>query len=209
LAGFTALALLVLVGCASDGARPASTPTTPARPAASVEPARTATAVATTATQVFAAFGSGGAPTAGVVAHRPGRCWTSSITVSARNAFRCFAGNEILDPCFAAPAPAGRNTVACYADPWSRAVVLRLTAALPASGAPLKISQPWAIELAGGDRCVVTTGTTSLLRGVAMRYQCGDATAGLVTSSGPRLSALERTSSGEVRTVRVVTAWLA
>ena len=48
----------------------------------------------------------------------------------------------------ASSCPARRSAQwTCFADPWSRAVQLRLTAKLPKPGAPLKIASPWAIEL--------------------------------------------------------------
>jgi hypothetical protein len=157
-------------------------------------------------THVFAAFDSAGAPALGIRAHRSGHCFVSSITVPDRSAYRCFAGNEILDPCFAASASAP-TVVDCYADPWTAAVQLRLTAELPAPGPPLKIAQPWALQLADGTRCVVTTGTTPLLRGVPMRYQCGSATAGLLDTGGTLLRAQVRTAGGSVSQVTVAATW--
>lgn len=162
----------------------------------------------TTVSHVFAAFGSGGAPAAGVTAHRSGTCFTSSITVAARSAYRCLAGNQLLDPCFVVPGHRQR-AVDCYADPWTGAVRLHLTKALPKPGAPLKIADPWAIRLADGTKCVVATGTSRLLHGVAMRYQCGSATAGLTRDTGAHLMALVRDKSGSVRHVAVAATWTA
>jgi hypothetical protein len=205
LAGVTAVALIAISGCASGptGSGPsASPPTRSATPAARV----TAT---TTATRVFEAFDSSGAPAAGVAAHRSGSCWTSSITVSDRGAYRCLAGNQILDPCFASSASRSTRTVECYANPWGQAVQLALKTDLPAPGAPLKISQPWAIELAGGNRCVVTTGTAPLVHGVAMRYHCDTGTAGLLSSGARLLEVQFRATGGELQHVAVLAAWTA
>lgn len=163
-------------------------------------------------THVFAAFDSGGAPAAGVTAHRSGKCFTSSITVSARDAYRCLAGSQLFDPCFAAGTAPLARTVDCYESPWSGAVEVRLRTALPAPDAPLKIAQPWAIQLAGGDRCVVTTGTTQLVRGVAMRYQCGAGTAGLTSSAtgtNMLLEALFLPTTGPAHRVAVTASWTA
>jgi len=155
---------------------------------------------------VFAAFDSSGAPAAGVAAHRSGTCWTSSITVAARGAYRCFAGDQILDPCFAA---VSRDVVDCYGDPWSKAVELTLKSRLPTPGAPLKISQPWALELAGGNRCVATTGTTDFIDQVAMRYQCRTGIAGLSSTSGPVWQALYQDPAGAHSQVPVAAVWTA
>jgi hypothetical protein len=198
----------LLAGCASDPARTAPravpTPSTTGSPTP-VAPNR----AATTATHVFAAFDSSGAPAAGVEAHRSGTCFASSITVSARGAYRCFAGNRLLDPCFVVPGSA-KHTVACFADPWSRAVELQLSATVPKPGAPLKISSPWAMELAGGERCLVTTGTARIVHGVPMRYQCASAeTAGLLSTTGKLRKAQVRSAGGALRQVPVLGSWSA
>jgi eukaryotic-like serine/threonine-protein kinase len=207
--------VLVLTGCASRPAAPASTRSatsgtstaaTHSNSARSSSGSASATHTPATAAHVFAAFDSTGAPALGIRTHRSGRCFASSITVPDRSAYRCFAGNEILDPCFA-ETPSARTVVDCYADPWTAAVQLRLTAAPPTPGAPLKIAQPWAVQLSDGVRCVVTTGTTPLLRGVPMRYQCGTATAGLLDTAGPLLRAQVRTAGGSVTQVTVTATW--
>ncbi len=203
-----ALLVALVAGCASDP--PATAPrAVPTSPATATPTSAAPSAAAITATHVFAAFDSSGAPSAGVGAHRSGTCFASSITVAARGAYRCFAGNRLLDPCFVVPGSA-KHTVACFADPWSRAVLLRLTAKLPKPGAPLKISSPWAIELSGGERCVVTTGTAHIVHSVPMRYQCASAeTAGLLSTSGKLLKAQVRSSAGALRQVPVLASWTA
>lgn len=106
-----------------------------------------------------------------------GSCWTTSITVSAPSAYRCYAGNQILDPCFAASAKA--RDVTCYADPWSPGVRLDLASALP-QPTPLAISHPWALELANGKRCVAATGVVNRIGNLALLYECaGGGAAGL------------------------------
>jgi eukaryotic-like serine/threonine-protein kinase len=205
LAAVAILAVIALSACASE---PASSKPSVSPSAHTATPAAPVRAV-TTATHVFAAFDSGGAPVAGVAAHRSGTCWTSSITVSARSGYRCFAGNQILDPCFASSAARSTRTVDCYADPWGQAVRLTLKKALPAPGAPLKISQPWAIELAGGDRCVVTTGTAPLVGGVTMRYQCDTGTAGLLSDRGSLLKVQYRAPGGALQRIAVAGSWTA
>jgi hypothetical protein len=201
-----ALIALLLAGCASGRG---TTKTTAHRthspiPAASVRAAST-----TTTTHVFAAFDSSGAPAAGVGAHRSGTCFASSITVAARSAYRCFAGNRLLDPCFVVPG-SGERSVDCYADPWSAATLLRLKSAAPGPGAPLKIAQPWAVRLVDGVRCVVTTGTTRLLHQIPMRYQCtGSVIAGLLPGHTKQLTAQVRQPGGAIKDVLVAATWTA
>jgi hypothetical protein len=213
-------AVVAVAGCASAPSR-----TTSAQAPQSAHPSKTAQApqsatatphvtpdrAVTTVQHVFAAFDPGGAPAAGVTAHRSGSCFTSSITVSSRSAYRCLggrAGNQLLDPCFVVPGRHDR-AVDCYADPWHGPVRLHLSKALPKPGAPLKIDDPWAMRLVGGTDCVIATGTAPLLHGVAMRYRCGTATAGLARKTGAHLVALVSPKSGAARHVAVAATWTA
>jgi hypothetical protein len=112
-----------------------------------------------------------------------GTCWTTSITVPSTAAYRCYAGNTILDPCFAA-APSAR-VVTCYADPWSPGTRVALAGPLPKS-APLAVTHPWALELANGKRCVAATGAANRIGNLTLLYQCrhGGATGLPVTHGG-------------------------
>ncbi len=202
-----ALAALVLGGCAtshhgSDApAGAAATTTTTSR--TSSAPA----GVTAPTTRVFTPYGRGGAPTAGVVAHRSGSCFTRSITVAARGAFRCFAANTILDPCFAKPGT--KHLLDCYASPWARAVQLHV-ATLPTATTTVNVTRPWAIELAGGQRCVVTNGTAPTVRGVSLGYLCTDGDAGLRQDPvGGAMSALFRATDGAITTRAVDVVWRA
>jgi hypothetical protein len=141
---------LVIAGCADSATR---------APAAS--PARTPTPVAQA--KVFVPVST----SPGRTLH--GTCWTSSITVHSSAAYRCYAGNTILDPCFAATRSA--RVVTCYADPWSPGTSVLLTAALP-KPAPLPVTHPWALELANGKRCVAATGVVNRVAGVPLLYHC-------------------------------------
>lgn len=199
---FVALAALVLDSCGSthDPSPAAGSPS-----ASSASSSSSVSAAATTTTRIFTPYDRSGAPTAGVVAHRSGSCFAKSITVATKGAYRCFAANALLDPCFVAPGTA--HVLDCYASPWSRAVQVRV-AKLPSGGAAAHVSRPWAIELAGGQRCVASNGTVPFVRGVALTYQCTDGAAGLRPASArAAMSALYRASDGAVSTRTVVTAW--
>lgn len=163
--------------------------------------------VPATTQHVFAPFDRTGAPMSGVAAHRSGSCFTRSITVAARDAYRCFAANTILDPCFVSP-KAPQHLLDCYLDPWSRAIQVRV-AKLPASTSVIHVTRPWAIELTGGIRCVVTNGTLTILHGVALGYRCPDGWAGLPKTSAPTVSAVYQASDGAVQRLSVRTEWRA
>jgi hypothetical protein len=161
--------------------------------------------------RTFAPFGPDGAPAAGVAAHRSGSCFATSITVAKRNAYRCLAGNDLLDPCFARSRTA--SNVYCYASPWARATRLRLTKSLKStvpSSRPLRVTQPWAIRLAGGRRCIATGGTTQVVRGVPLSYRCGTAgMAGLHRSHRALRMALFSGRNGALHDVAVAAEWRA
>lgn len=189
------LVVLLLAGCATSQHR-----------AAQAGGARKPPPTIATALRTFAPYTTTGRPARSVTAHHRGSCFTSSITVAAARAYRCFAANTILDPCVLVPG--SRHDLDCFADPWARPVQLRV-ARLP-SPTVSRLRRPWAIELAGGTRCVVTNGTASIVRGVAMGYACqgsSGGTAGLQRTTGTVLHALYRAEDGAVRTVRVAIAW--
>ncbi len=108
-------------------------------------------------------------------AGRAGNCWTDSIAVSRRGAWRCMAGNEIFDPCFENSGLT--NAVICGANPAAgkAGFVLKLTEPLPApsSGAP-SFLRPWMVKLADGTTCEILTGTISSVNGLDVPYDCSD-----------------------------------
>jgi hypothetical protein len=87
-------------------------------------------------------------------------------------AYRCFAGNVVYDPCW--PAKAASPTVLCVADPWLRtAAELKVSSALgaiPATGA--NAGEPWGVQLASGQRCVLAQGAHNEFSGQVIDYYC-------------------------------------
>jgi hypothetical protein len=161
-----------------------------------------------TAMRTFVPFRSDGAPAAGVAAHRSGTCFTTSITVATRDAYRCIAGNTLLDPCFARSQDA-RNLY-CYAGPWSDATRLHLTKSLASTvgaAAPIRFTHPWAIRLSGGIQCVASGGTTDVVRGIALSYQCDTGQAGLYPSQDALQTALFSGRNGALHKVDVAIEW--
>jgi hypothetical protein len=104
-----------------------------------------------------------------------GTCGSGSIAAERANAWRCIAGNALMDPCFVDPS--GRfPLLLCLPAPWATSAVLfRLTAPLPrqdanqgAPGGPL----PWSLLLSTGDRCTLITGATTILGNLRLSYGC-------------------------------------
>jgi hypothetical protein len=86
-------------------------------------------------------------------------------------AYRCFAGNYVYDPCWAVKATT--PTVLCLPYPWSvtdvRLLVTAPLTAIPNEGGA---GLPWGVELAGGRRCVLLQGAHSLFDGHVVDYYC-------------------------------------
>ena len=104
-----------------------------------------------------------------------GSCFTGSIADQSRpGAWRCSAGNAILDPCIAT-AQSGRR-LACFSAPWdNRIVLLRLTRALPLGQGNTDQSpegNPWGVELASRERCTLETGAEGIVSGRPITYNC-------------------------------------
>jgi hypothetical protein len=105
-----------------------------------------------------------------------GSCWTHSLVSDRADAWRCFEGNDILDPCFArAPQT---HVVACAQSPFSHRLVLLslkkpLTDDQNATTRWLQPKgEPWGLRLTSGDTCVFATGATDVVAGERMNYAC-------------------------------------
>jgi hypothetical protein len=101
-----------------------------------------------------------------------GYCWTDSLATGSKDAYRCFQGNLIHDPCFA-PSPHAR-TVACFVDPWHPVTILDLTKPLPKHGPVDPRALPWAIQTTDGRHCTFLTGATAPMGGERINYGCTD-----------------------------------
>lgn len=155
------VAVLVLAGCASAGTRPAAAGT------------RSGNRASATVRHSFDPYDSAGALTVAVAHRSSGSCWSTSLADPTRWAFRCFSGNEILDPCFARPGTT-TGTVACIADPRATATVLTLTEALPTTS--YTEQRVWSFTRADGVLCVAATGTVPAVAGRNLDYNCADGT---------------------------------
>lgn len=209
-----AAVLLVATACAtspgpgpSAATGPASSTPAPSSPAAGA-PAPSTPAAGAPVVRVYDPFGADGTPAVAVSSRAQGSCWTSSIAAPSARTWRCLAGNEILDPCFADPADPAHAV--CVADPWSPGRLLTLTKPLPRP-APLTIVRPWALELANGARCVAVTGTVPAVDGVNLDYSCGAATAAGSggASAGAPTTVAYGPRTGPLTRVGVTTVWRA
>jgi hypothetical protein len=107
-----------------------------------------------------------------VVKRRSGRCPPIS-DYSTGPIYKCVFGRFLADPCWRLTAPRQVSAL-CMRAPWSREVVRvdvkRLT---PGSSVRKNRDWPWAIELAGGERCPGRTGAGDLFNGRPIDYLCG------------------------------------
>jgi len=199
--------LLVVLAACSDRSAPhvAAPPSSSSAPtSSSAVPAAPPTSMRT-----FVAFRPDGTAAVSVSRTRTGRCWTTSITVPERGVYRCFAANQILDPCFTAPRQSSPKAVLCVTDPWSVGEWMTLTARLPSVPTALKSTRPWALQLANGFRCVAVTGTVPEIAGVPLGYRCEhNIAAGLTAAHGPTMRARYGPADGtSLQTVAVAVAW--
>jgi hypothetical protein len=115
------------------------------------------------------------APTAPKGPPRDGECWTDSIAVARSGVWRCMLGNEIHDPCFTSPGLKG--AVICDADPARNnpGFIVKLTKPLPTpSSEEPPDPRPWLVKLADGTTCEIETGTTAMVAGIVIPYDCSD-----------------------------------
>jgi hypothetical protein len=95
-------------------------------------------------------------------------CQQESEFVS--EAWRCFAGNYILDPCWAESG--GVLRVVCQGIPWVK-TVYRLNLSEPLEKVvPYKNSPAWGIRLETGNRCGFAEGATNVIDGLRLNYAC-------------------------------------
>lgn len=126
---------------------------------------------------IFRAYQDGNiAPTLTLTKTVKGSCFAGSAADARSDAWRCFIGNSIADPCFSDPAQP--SWVLCPDDgtPFGTKVTrISLSKALPKSlGNKGSAGQgnPWALKLAGGKVCTFLTGATFPFHGKRVNYGC-------------------------------------
>ncbi len=149
---------------------------------------------------------------------RSGSCWTNSIATPRDNAWRCMAGNEIFDPCFAfGPA------VVCGVNPAMANEGFRLVLDKPIPSTPAAASGEtntgWLIQLADGTICNRATGARGMVDGQMTTYYCtsknpddsaavlGELTAGMVWKADVAVIDRATGKTRERKVLPVVRVW--
>jgi hypothetical protein len=130
------------------------------------------TAAAKTSVIRWSPFDADGSLRAGLAATADfgGDCYTGSFVV--HGAYRCTAGNDLRDPCFADPAR--DDAVVCVRDPFSRGVVrLRVSGHLD-DAFSAGTGVVWALRLSNGQRCSAFAGGATSVDSAGRRanYAC-------------------------------------
>lgn len=141
-----------------------------------------------------------------------GDCPSESFVNGRSDAWRCFVGDHILDPCF--ETPEAEDVVACVESPWTKRALLveaeldyndRYLDARPGS---------WALELTNGKRCVFVSGASTVVAGRRLNYFCGKRGRGPYLFGSPDRSKplwrirMAKSSTGRgMRRVAVRIAW--
>jgi hypothetical protein len=158
---------------------------------------------------------SAGLPVAGYRTTREvGNASCSPGSEAIGQAYRCFAGDAIYDPCWAVKA--AKPSVLCMTYPWLRTAVKLIASsalgALPAQ--PTQPGEPWGVQLTGGQRCLLVQGAHGVFRGRVIDYYCGqhllllrglDRTTATWTARSVVVSGSGTLSPG--RTEKIGTAW--
>lgn len=162
---------------------------------------------------------SGLAPGVRIVEQARGYCWTGSIVDKDAEAWRCFKGNLIYDPCFSSPYESSPGYVICHVYPpgvissGDDALRLVLTKSLPRSlqdtPPSLEAGARWALTLSNGTSCILTSSLLAVTKSVDLTYSCASALAGALDKHVEPWSVQYLSSKGSSRLVveRVTRAW--
>lgn len=162
--GFVLLVMLL----SSCGNTPVATSALPASSASLVSTA-TPTTVVVMHTEVVEYV-----PTGVPTTQRSGSCWGPSIAAARKNAYRCMADDEILDPCFAGDTAS--TAVICKPNPTTAdaGMQVNLTAPLPTfTTEPEPENTPgWLVELSNGTACMPATGAMGKVDNHLITHYC-------------------------------------
>lgn len=142
---------------------------------------------------------------AGTVA---GSCFGESLATSRSDAYRCMAGNTIMDPCFANPYTSGE--VACPNSGPSDVTIVDLTEPLPTGSGGQSAQSPWLFKLGNGATCSVATGATATIDGKRINGECSDSSSwvgDIDESHEPWTVLVEPAGSSQLVTVPIADAW--
>jgi hypothetical protein len=103
-----------------------------------------------------------------------GYCWENSLADARADAFRCFIGNGIYDPCFANTINPSNFVLCPNGRPGAGVTRLILTKQLPRAhpNANPTRRDPWVIRTSTGKWCGIFTGATGGVAGLQISYGC-------------------------------------
>jgi hypothetical protein len=103
-----------------------------------------------------------------------GYCWENSLADGRQDAFRCFIGNGIYDPCFANTIIPSNFVLCPGGRPDAGVTKLILTKKLPRAYPNAKPTHhpPWVVRTSTGKWCGIITGATGDVSGLSIRYAC-------------------------------------
>jgi hypothetical protein len=175
--------------------------------------AATASAASTTKTEIYRAFTSSGTPAIKIAKTVKGTCNGGSAATNRNDAWRCFAGNFVYDPCFSSSKAKG--ILVCPGNPWNRSgIELKLTGKLRFGNTkrPSTSGMPWAIETTTGLKCAIDTGATTVVQKQRLNYFCLKSKDGLWGSPSRKhepwtIYIAAGTATKLSKTVAIKTAW--
>ena len=131
-----------------------------------------AAATTRTHTVVYHAFTTSGKPALRIAKTLSGSCNGGSSAINRSDAWRCFGGNFVLDPCFSSSHATG--IVLCPGNPWRKSLIEVKVGNLTLGNThrPSTNGLPWAIETVSGLKCVIATGATTVVGGLRANYFC-------------------------------------
>ncbi len=97
-----------------------------------------------------------------------------SIALNRPDAWRCFAGSRVFDPCFSEE-DVDDEVVCMISSPWeAKGALVSLDEPLRERLDGVHASKVWGIELADGSRCSWMGGATTTIEGARLNYSCGE-----------------------------------
>ena len=92
---------------------------------------------------------------------------------SVGDAYRCFSGNGIHDPCWADDGSPSTPTVVCQQEPWDTSVTqFTVPSGLEPfdQNLPIDRNYPWGVQLTDGERCIALQGAHDNYDGSVVDY---------------------------------------
>jgi hypothetical protein len=226
LAAIVVVVVIFAGGIVGGGSTPTPTSTPTARPTRTSTPTPTGTPTPTaTATATAAATATVAPtvqPTTKVYRYQPtlaaaplplssdNSCWTNSIASPRADAFRCSIGSNIHDPCFSFQRPEDAppmGVMVCPHDPRVASDDVAFVYDLSQLPSPQSArDNPW-FMVVDGNPCIMMTGTTGKIGGVAVPFECGQFFCSEPAGSGYMTAACGTVGDANLQTRFVSEVW--